>query len=200
MPFTRTDLSSIVFTTPPDWTGLPAADGPPRKAAVQILIAGQDGALEVLLTRRSDQLRLHAGQVSFPGGKPEPDDLNPAVTAARECEEEVGLDRRLLRPFGYLEPVLTSTNYLVDQAIAVIDDDPRLLEARLRPDPAEVDKAWFTPLAPLLDLEAYQRDERISADGRLRRFWQLPGTDPMIWGATAQMLRNLAVSLQAADA
>ena len=166
MPFTRTDLSSIVFTTPPDWTGLHTADGPPRKAAVQILIAGQDGALEVLLTRRSDQLRLHAGQVSFPGGKPEPDDLNPAVTAARECEEEVGLDRRLLRPFGYLEPVLTSTNYLVDQSIGVIDDDPRLLEARFRPDPAGVDMAWFTLLAPLLDRSAYQRADRTQEYGR----------------------------------
>ena len=121
------------------------------------------------------------------------------MTAARECEEEVGLDRRLIRPYGYLEPVLTSTNYLVDQAIGVIDDHPRLLEARLRPDPAEVEDAWFTPLAPLIDLAAYERAERISADGRLRRFWQLPGTDPLIWGATAQMLRNLAVNLLAAD-
>ena len=108
-------------------------------------------------------------------------------------------DRRLIRPYGYLEPVLTSTNYLVDQAIGVIDDHPRLLEARLRPDPAEVEDAWFTPLAPLIDLAAYERAERISADGRLRRFWQLSGTDPLIWGATAQMLRNLAVNLLAAD-
>ena len=182
MPFTRSDLSSIVFTAPPDWTGLPSSNGPPRKAAVQILLAGEDGNLELLLTRRSDQLRLHAGQVSFPGGKPEADDLNPAVTAARECEEEVGLDRRLIQPYGYLDPVLTSTNYLVDQAIGVIDEHPRLLEARLRPDPA-----------------AYERTERVSANGRLRRFWQLPGTDPLIWGATAQMLRNLAVNLLAAD-
>ena len=129
-----------MFTAPPDWTGLPSSDGPPRKAAVQILLAGEDGNLELLLTRRSDQLRLHAGQVSF-RRQAEADDLNPAVTAARECEEEVGLDRRLIRPYGYLEPVLTSTNYLVDQAIGVIDDHPRLLEARLRPDPAEVEDA-----------------------------------------------------------
>ena len=197
MPFTRSDLASIVSAAPPDWTGVAGPDGPPRKAAVQILVAGTDSALEILLTRRSDNLRLHAGQVSFPGGKPEPDDHSPAVTAARECEEEVGLDRQLIRPLGYLEPVLTSTNYLVDQAVGLIDDDPRALEARFCPDPAEVDIAWFTPLAPLLDLAAYERAERISTDGRTRRFWQLPGTDPFIWGATAQMLRNLAIGLQA---
>ena len=199
MPFTRADLRSIVFTAPPDWTGMPSSDGPPRQAAVQILLAGEDGGLEVLLTRRADNLRLHAGQVSFPGGKPEADDASPAAVAARECEEEVGLDRHLIRPLGYLEPVLTSTNYLVDQAIGIIDDDPRLLQARLQPDPAEVDSAWFAPLAPLLDLAAYQRAERRSPDGRTRRFWHIPGTEPLIWGATAQMLRNLAVSLHARD-
>jgi len=199
MPFTRADFSSIVYPRPPDWTGVPSVRGAPRKAAVQILLAGTDGGLELLLTRRADNLRLHAGQVSFPGGKPETEDTSPAVTAARECEEEVGLDRRLIRPLGYLEPVLTSTNFLVDQAVGIIDDDPRLLEARLNPDPGEVDTAWFTPLAPLLDLAAYQRGERISADGRTRRFWLMPGTDPLLWGATAQMLRNLAVSLQILD-
>lgn len=196
MPFTRADFSSIVYPCPPDWTGVPSVWGAPRKAAVQILLAGFDGGLELLLTRRADNLRLHAGQVSFPGGKPEAGDLSPAVTAARECEEEVGLDRRLITHLGYVEPVLTSTGYLVDQAVGFIDEDPRLLEARLRPDPAEVGMAWFTELAPLLDLAAYERAERISADGRTRRFWQLPGTDPLIWGATAQMLRNLALSLQ----
>ena len=199
MPFTRADFSSIVYPSPPDWTGVTSADTAPRRAAVQILLAGIDGGLELLLTRRADNLRLHAGQVSFPGGKPETGDTSPAVTAARECEEEVGLDRHLIRPLGYVEPVLTSTNYLVDQAIGIIDADPRHLEADLRPDPCEVDKAWFTPLAPLLDLAAYQRGERISADGRTRRFWLMPGTDPLIWGATAQMLRNLAVSLQTLD-
>jgi len=199
MPFTRSDFSSIVYPCPPDWTGVPSVSGAPRKAAVQILLAGGDGDLELLLTRRADNLRLHAGQVSFPGGKPEAEDTSPAVTAARECEEEVGLDRRLIRPLGYLEPVLTSTNFLVDQAVGIIDQDPRRLESDLRPDPGEVESAWFTPLAPLLDLAAYQRGERISADGRTRRFWLMPGTEPLIWGATAQMLRNLAVSLQILD-
>ena len=47
-------------------------------------------------------------------------------------------------------------------------------------------------------MKAYERSERPSADGRLRQFWQIPDTEPMIWGATAQMLRNLAVSLNAA--
>ena len=93
----RVDLTAIVAAVPPNWKGPKGSqDGPPQKAAVQLLLAGSFGKLEILLTRRSDKLRLHAGQVSFPGGKPEADDESPAITAARECEEETGLSRQLI--------------------------------------------------------------------------------------------------------
>ncbi len=196
MTFSYVDLTAIVTPIPPDWSGVAEPQkGPPKKAAVQLLLAGPLDRLEILLTRRSDNLRLHAGQVSFPGGKPEADDDSPAMTAARECEEETGLSRQLITHLGYLEPVLTSTNYLVDQVVGYSAQDPRQLDALLQPDPAEVDRTWFTPLNPLLNIDAYERSERLSADGRLSWFWQIQDTKPMIWGATAQMLRNLALSL-----
>ena len=196
MTLRHTDLTAIVTPVPPDWTGgVEPWNGPLKKAAVQLFLAGPLDRLEILLTRRSNNLRLHAGQVSFPGGKWEADDDSPAMTAARECEEETGLSRQLITHLGYLEPVLTSTNYLVDQVVGYCSQDPRQLETLLQPDPAEVDRTWFTPLTPLLNMKAYERSERPSADGRLRQFWQIPDTEPMIWGATAQMLRNLAVSL-----
>ena len=196
MTFSHTDLTAILTRTPPNWAGVAEPqNGTPKRAAVQLLLAGPLERLEILLTKRSDNLRLHAGQVSFPGGKPEADDNSPAMTAARECEEETGLSRQLITHLGYLEPVLTSTNYLVDQVVGYCARDPRQLEAMLQPDPGEVDSTWFTPLMPLLNINAYERSELQSADGRLRRFWQIPDTEPMIWGATAQMLRNLAVSL-----
>lgn len=196
MTLSYVDLTKIVTPIPPDWTGVTESQkGPPKKAAVQLLLAGPLDMLEILLTRRSDNLRLHAGQVSFPGGKSEADDDTPAMTAARECEEETGLNRRLIKHLGYLEPVLTNTNYLVDQVVGYCAKDPRQLEALLQPDPAEVARTWFTPLAPLLNIDSYERSERLSVDGHLRRFWQIPDTEPMIWGATAQMLRNLAVKL-----
>ena len=190
------DLTAIVTHIPPDWSGVAEPqNGQPKKAAVQLLLAGPFDGLEILLTRRSDNLRLHAGQVSFPGGKQEVNDESPAMTAARECEEETGLSSQLITHLGYLEPVLTSTNYLVDQVVGYSAQDPRQLEALLQPEPAEVDKTWFTPLNPLLNINAYERAERLSEDGRLRWFWQIQDTEPMIWGATAQMLRNLALSL-----
>ena len=192
------DLTAIVTSTPPEWDGVAEPqNAPPKKAAVQLLLAGSLDRLEILLTRRSDKLRLHAGQVSFPGGKPEAGDESPAMTAARECQEETGISGQLISHLGYLEPVLTSTNFLVDQVVGYCAQDPRQLESLLQPDPAEVDMTWFTPLAPFLNIDAYKRAERLGEDGRLRRFWQIPHTDPMIWGATAQMLRNLAVCLNA---
>ena len=190
------DLTKIVAPVPPDWNGVAEPQyGVPKKAAVQLLLAGPPDRLEILLTRRSDKLRLHAGQVSFPGGKPEAGDETPAMTAARECQEETGLSGQLITHLGYLEPVLTSTNYLVDQVVGYCAQDPRQVEALLQPDPAEVDMTWFTPLAPFLILDAYKRAERLSENGRLRLFWQIPHTDPLIWGATAQMLRNLAICI-----
>ena len=112
------DLTAIVAPVPPDWNGVSELkNGPLKKAAVQLLLAGPPHRLEILLTRRSDKLRLHAGQVSFPGGKPEAGDETPAMTAARECQEETGLSAQLITHLGYLEPVLTSTNYLVDQVV-----------------------------------------------------------------------------------
>lgn len=199
MKISRSDIVAIVSSTRPDWTKSQSTTEQQRSAVVQILLAGKDGALEILLTRRADNLRIHAGQVSFPGGKPEPDDTSPAITAARECEEETGLDRQFISHLGYLEPILTSTNYLVDQAVGVIDEDPRILQSHLRPHSVEVDKAWFVQLAPLLVLKSYERASLQGADGRYRWFWKIAGTDPLIWGATAQMLRNLALKLHAQE-
>ena len=99
------DLTKIVMPMPPDWTGVSEPqNGPPKRAAVQLLLAGPPDMLEILLTRRSDNLRLHAGQVSFPGGKPEADDETPAMTAARECRGRNRSQRvRLITHLGYLE-------------------------------------------------------------------------------------------------
>ena len=93
------------------------------------------------------------------------------MTAARECEEETGLNRRLIKHLGYLEPVLTNTNYLVDRAVGYLQD-PRQLEALLQPDPAEVVRL-FTLLAPLLNIDLASVLSALVRMG-IAPIWQIP--------------------------
>ena len=83
--------------------------GEPEPAAVLVGVVAHAHAPTVLLTRRHDGLRHHAGQVSFPGGRIETTDASPAAAALREAQEEVGLQSVQFTPLGYLDPLLTNT-------------------------------------------------------------------------------------------
>jgi len=165
-----------------------------RPAAVLMVLANGRNGFEIMLTKRAEHLRLHAGQVSLPGGKPEPADLSPAMTALREAEEETGLRADHVDIGGYLPPVLTNTNYLVDLAVGFSTDNSEKLASCLQPAPQEVEAVWFAALHPLIDLRAYERVDLVR-EGRRRQYWQIKSSQPVIWGATAAMLRQLAVRL-----
>ena len=117
---TKQTIARLVSEDPQPFAGVRPAylgDAPARPASVLMLFADGPQGLEVLLTKRARHLRIHAGQVSFPGGKPEANDDSPAGTALREAEEETGLLADLVTIQGYLPPVLTNTNYMVDLTI-----------------------------------------------------------------------------------
>ena len=78
------------------------------------------GGLQVLLTRRTDHLRDHAGQISFPGGRAEADDEGPAATALREAEEEVGLQHDRVQVIGQMPVYTTVTRYVVTPVVALV--------------------------------------------------------------------------------
>ncbi len=78
-----------------------------RPAAVLCAIAPRDDGLHVILTRRADHLKRHAGQIAFPGGKIDPEDRSPLATALREAEEEIGLTPDLVDVFGAIEESLS---------------------------------------------------------------------------------------------
>ena len=94
--------------------------GDPRPAAVLVGVVAHPDAPSVLLTRRHDGLRHHAGQVSFPGGRIESSDSNPAAAALREAHEEVGLEAAQATALGYLDPLLTITGFRVVPLLAMI--------------------------------------------------------------------------------
>ena len=143
----------------------------------------------VILTVRRENLRTHAGQVAFPGGRIDPGE--DAVTAAvREAQEEVGLDPALVTIVGAIEPYRTVTGYLVTPVLAVIPPDlPLASHEREVAD-------WFeAPLRHLLD-PAEQRRRSALFQGRERHYYEIIWNDRRIWGATAAMIVNLSRRLQ----
>lgn len=159
-------------------------------AAVLVgLVARADGP-HVLLTRRIDGLRRHPGQVSFPGGRIDPGDLDPVHAALRETQEEVGIAPALVDPWGYLDPMVTITGFRVMPVVAMLD--PAYVPA---PDAREVADVFEVPLAYLLD--AANRDrQRFEHAGRAREVWEYRYQPQRIWGVTASMFVNLADRLE----
>lgn len=161
-------------------------DRPLTPAAVLVPLVERPQGLTVLLTRRTDHLQDHAGQVSFPGGRSEPGDADAVATALREAEEEIGLTRSLVTPVGRLDTYITRTGFEVTPVIAMVTPP-----ASLTPDPFEVAEVFEVPLSFIVDPASRQRHGRIYA-GRMRYFYVFPWQDYYIWGATAGMLVNLA--------
>ena len=159
--------------------------GEPRAAAVLVGIVARADAPGVLLTRRHDGLRHHAGQVSFPGGRIEPEDASPAAAALREAREEVGLLPQQARLLGYLDPLLTVTGFRVVPVLAMLD--PGFVPV---PDPGEVAEAFEVPLDLLLDPDRLERIE-LTFGGRPRHVLQYRYDQQRIWGVTASILFNL---------
>lgn len=157
---------------------------PPRAAAVLAPIVAHEDGFTMLLTERATGLRAHSGQIAFPGGKVDPGETL-LETALREAEEEIGLDRALVEPLGWLDAYSTGTGFRIAPLVALVR--PGFV---LTINPREVADAFETPLDFLMDEANHQIHER-EFGGRTRRFYAMPHNGRFIWGATAGMLRNL---------
>ena len=183
--------------TGPGWNHAELADVLPhesllRPAAVLVALIDRADGPRVLLTRRTEALRHHAGQISFPGGSIDAGDADPVAAALREADEEVGLGAGLSLPLGYLDPFVTITGFHVFPVVATVSREyvPRL-------DPGEVAEAIEVPLAFLLDARNVHELE-VDWQGRRRRLLEYRYEGHHIWGATAAMLVNFRRRLEQA--
>lgn len=179
MPETFADrLSHVLAAHPPRSVRLTDA----RDAAVLVPIVARPEPT-LLFTLRTETVRSHKGQVSFPGGSLDPSDDSPQAAALRESHEEIGLDPSVVRVLGELDPMPTFvTGFVVHPVIGWIDDEPTV-----RPNPAEVAEILRVPLS------AFTEDVRVGPGAPLydrtypTEAWDWNGY--VIWGFTARLLR-----------
>jgi len=165
------------------------SDAPKIDAAV--LVAVTDRAEPgVILTRRTETLKRHAGQIAFPGGRVDPGDANLAAAALREAQEEIGLDPALVQLVGLADRYRTITGFQVTPVIGVVP--PELPYERRE---AEVAEIFEVPLAFLLDT-ANHVEATVEWQGRDRHYYEITWGDFRIWGATAAMIVNLSRRLR----
>ncbi|MDC0033229.1 CoA pyrophosphatase [Alphaproteobacteria bacterium] len=155
-------------------------------AAVLVPLIDHATGMSVLLTQRTENLPDHAGQIAFPGGRQNEEDLSPEDTALRETEEEVGIHRTQIQLVGRLTALDTRTGYYVMPVIGVID--PPL---SLTPEPTEVAQIFEVPLDFVLDPANHRLEPYKGAEAG-RQFRAIPYGEHYIWGLTARVLFELA--------
>jgi 8-oxo-dGTP pyrophosphatase MutT (NUDIX family) len=156
-----------------------------KPAGVLIPIFEHPDRLTVLLTQRSDSLKHHAGQISFPGGRMESADADITETALRETHEEVGIPPERVDVLGFLPPMLTVTGYAVTPSVGLVEPP-----VSLSLDETEVQYAFEVPLPFLLDERNQQWSER-ELHGITVPIVEFHYRRQRIWGATANMLTAL---------
>ena len=190
--------SGLPVATPPIGSdfSLNAAGAMPevwRPASVLVPLIRRDAGTTVLLTQRTEDMPSRAGQIAFPGGRRQAEDIDATATALRETEEEVGLTRDFIDVVGSLDLYRTGTGYQITPIVGIVTPG-----FTMRADPREVADVFEVPLDHFLDERNHRIDSRVW-QGRERRYYAMPYGERYIWGATAGMLKNLHFILTAGD-
>ena len=157
-----------------------------QDAAVLIALVTRPNGVNVVLTKRAAQLKIHPGQISFPGGKRDGNDLNIVATALREANEETGLQASDVQVLGQLPIHRTMTGFRITPIIGWVQQ-----WWNIQPNPGEVEEVFEVPLQNVLHLPNFQVQSRHWA-GHNRNYYVVPYGPYYIWGATARILRSFA--------
>lgn len=162
-----------------------------REAAVLIPVVDRRGGASVILTKRTEKLRSHSGQIAFPGGRLDATDPTPEHAALRETEEEIGLSPSFVEVVGRMPDYVSGSGFRIAPILSVVRPDFRLT---INPD--EVDDAFEVPLAFLMDPRNHNRESRIWQE-KERFYYTMPFGERYIWGVTAGIIRTLYERLYA---
>ena len=160
------------------------SDVHPISAAVLVPLVLHDN-ITALFTQRAKRMTKHSGQISFPGGQVDDNDIDAEATALRETEEEVGIKSAYIEIIGRLDTYFIRTGFLVTPVVGFLK--PPFI---ITPDDHEVDEVFEVPLNFLMNHNNHQHHKRELNDQN-RDYYAIPYEDRYIWGATAGMLVNL---------
>lgn len=163
-----------------------------REAAVLVPLIRSHGNTpsQIVMTLRSAHLKSHAGQVSLPGGRRDPGDLDAFATALRESTEEIGLDPQRVSVLGKLGEILLPSGFRVTPVIGLLEPGQSF-----KPCPYEVEEIFEAPLSLILNPESY-RESTMTFAGKPRRIIEVNYKNYRIWGATAVILFHLAKEIK----
>jgi 8-oxo-dGTP pyrophosphatase MutT (NUDIX family) len=197
------DFIRAAFNCPIDWAVEPVfaksfnegvASEDVTHAAVFIALVQRPSGLHVIFTRRAPHLYDHAGQISFPGGRIEPDDPDAVAAALRETQEEIGIDTQFVEVIGTQPCFLTSTRFTMKPVIGLVRPG-----FSITPNLTEVAEVFEVPLSVLMDTRLHRLHEARLPDGGHRFYFSISWHAYFIWGATAALVRNLYHYLAAAQ-
>ena len=154
-----------------------------RPAAVLVPVVDRPEGATVLLTKRTEKLKSHPGQVAFPGGRVDPGDVSVEAAAMREADEEIGLKADHIEIVGLVSGFYSGSGYRITPVLSVVQPG---FDLTINPD--EVDDAFEVPLRFLMDAANHQTDSRIWNNIE-RYFYTMPYDGRHIWGVTAGIIR-----------
>ena len=159
------------------------------EASVLIPILTFKKDLEILLTKRSNNLKNHPGQIAFPGGKKDQIDSSPIETALRETQEEIGLNPKNVEIIASLPSHKTATGFVIKPYLGLINEP---FSEILRQ--GEVDEIFTVPYEYILNEKNFSIQTR-KWNGSQRSYYVVPYGPYYVWGATARILLNLSRAL-----
>jgi 8-oxo-dGTP pyrophosphatase MutT (NUDIX family) len=182
----KTAPAPVLDVPPSDWEPEPAS----KQAAVLVPLVDYREGMSIVFGQKADNLRTHAGQISFPGGRIEPGDDDEVAAALREAQEEVGIDPDRVEIVGRLNTHRAGSGYAIAPVVGIVEPP-----VTLRPDGVEVIDAFEVPLDFLIDPRNHRR-ESMFWRGADRWYSVFEYQDRYIWGATAAILVNLVAVLR----